>query len=85
MKIREISPIGENRLFLTGTVAIEKKTVPRISWIDLETGEKVAQYSGILARYMANTNAAVYNDGIKLYAMSQGEAGGPDEVINRGF
>jgi len=23
MKIREISPIGENRLFLTGTVAIE--------------------------------------------------------------
>jgi hypothetical protein len=37
--------------------------------IDLEIGEKVTQYSGILARYMANTNAVVYNNGIKLYAM----------------
>lgn len=81
MSIREISAFGENRLFLAGTAAINRKTVPRISWIDLETGEKVAQFSGILARYMANANVVVYDDGIKLYAMPQGSDGGPDEII----
>ena len=45
MTIREIKPFGEKRLFLAGTAAIGQKTVPRISWIDLETGEKVSQYS----------------------------------------
>lgn len=81
MSIREISAFGENRLFLAGTAAINRRTVPRISWIDLETGEKVAQYSGILARYMENANVVVYDDGIKLYAMPQGSNGGTDEVI----
>jgi hypothetical protein len=81
MNIREISAFGENRLFLTGTAAISRRTVPRIYWIDLETGEKVAQYSGILARYMAGANVVVYDDGIKLYAIPQGSGGGPDEVI----
>jgi len=81
MTIREISPFGESRLFLAGTAAINRKTIPRISWIDLETGEKVAQYSGILARYMANANVIVYDDGIRLYAIPQDGGGGPDEVI----
>jgi hypothetical protein len=81
MSIREISAFGENRLFLAGTAAINRRTVPRISWIDLETGEKVAQYSGILARYMANANIIIYDDGIKLYAMPQGSGGAPDEII----
>jgi hypothetical protein len=81
MTIREISPFGENRLFLTGTATISRKTAPQISWIDLETGEKVSQYSGILARYMVNANVVVYDDGIKLYAMPQGSGSAPDEVI----
>lgn len=81
MSIREISAFGENRLFLAGTAAINRRSVPRISWIDLETGEKVAQYSGILARYMANANIVIYDDGIKLYAMPQGSGGAPDEII----
>jgi hypothetical protein len=81
LTIREISAFGENRLFLSGTAAIGRKTTPRISWIDLETGEKVSQYSGILARYMASANVVVYDDGIKLYAMHQGVGARPDEVI----
>lgn len=81
MTIREISRFGENRLFLTGTAAIGDRTVPRISWIDLDTGEKVAQYSGILARYLAHAEVVVYDDGIKLFALQQGASGGPDEVI----
>jgi len=81
MSIREISAFGENRLFLAGTAAINRRTVPRISWIDLETGEKVAQYSGILARYMANAKIVIYDDGIKLYAVPQGSGGAPDEII----
>lgn len=81
MKIREISSFGEDRLFLAGTAAIGRRTTARISWIDLDTGEKVSQYSGILARYMANANVVVYDDGIKLYAMPQGNNGGPDEII----
>lgn len=81
MTLREISAFGENRLFLTGTATINRRTIPRISWIDLETGEKVAQYSGILARHMTNANVIVYDDGIKLYAMPQGSDGRPDEVI----
>jgi hypothetical protein len=81
ISIREISSFGDHRLFLTGTGAISRRTIPRISWIDLKTGEKVAQYSGILARYMANANVVIYDDGIKLYAIPQGGGGGPDEVI----
>ncbi len=81
LTIREISAFGDNRLFLSGTAAIGRKTTPRISWIDLETGEKVSQYSGILARYMASANVVVYDDGIKLYAVPQGLDGGPDEII----
>jgi len=81
MTIREISPFGDKRLFLTGTTAIARRTTPRISWIDLETGEKVSQYSGILARYMINANVIVYDDGIKLYAVPQGGNGAPDEII----
>lgn len=82
MTIREISAFGENRLFLAGTAAIGQRAVPRISWIDLETGEKVSQYSGILARYMANANVVVFDDGIKLYAIPQGSGGGADEIIH---
>lgn len=82
MTIREINRFGDKRLFLTGTATIGRKTVPRISWIDLETGEKVSQYSGIFVRYMANANVVVYDDGIRLYAMSQGGEGGSDEVID---
>jgi hypothetical protein len=82
MTIREINAFGAKRLLLSGTAAIGRKTTPRISWIDLETGEKVAQYSGILARYMENANVIIYDDGIKLYAIPQGANGGPDEVID---
>ena len=82
MTIRDVDRFGDKRLFLTGTAAIGQKTVPRISWIDLETGEKVSQFSGILVRYMANANVVVYDDGIKLYAMPQGVEGGSDEVID---
>lgn len=82
LAIREISRFGESRLFLTGTAAIGDRTVPRISWIDLKTGEIVSLYSGILARYMADAEVVVYDDGIKLYALQQGTGGGPDEIIH---
>lgn len=81
MTINGINRFGDTRLFLAGTAAIGQKTVPRISWIDLETGEKVSQYSGIFVRYMENARVVVYDDGIKLYAMPQASAGGSDEVI----
>ncbi len=68
-KIREISRFGSDRLLISETATISQKTVARISWIDLETGEAQTLYSGLHARYIASADEIVYDDGSTLYSI----------------
>lgn len=70
-KIREISDFGEGRLLISGTASVNRKSVARISWLELRTGQERALYSGIHARYIASADAIVYDDGGRLYAITQ--------------
>jgi hypothetical protein len=68
-RIREISRFGSDRLLISETATVSQKTVARISWIDLETGEAQALYSGIHARYISQADEIVYDDGSTLYSI----------------
>ncbi|MEE4218809.1 MAG: hypothetical protein V2I48_14430 [Xanthomonadales bacterium] len=70
-KIREISAFGEDRLLFAETASISRKKVARISWFDLKTGRAQALYSGVQARYIARADTMVYDDGNRLYAITQ--------------
>jgi hypothetical protein len=52
--IREVSALGEGKLLIAETAWIQSKSVPRISWFDLKTGQSAVLYSGVLARYVAD-------------------------------
>ncbi len=72
-RIREISGFGEGRLLIAESASVNRKNVARISWIDLETGRTQALYPGVQARYIASAGAMVYDDGSRLYAITQAE------------
>lgn len=70
-KIREISGYGEGRLLISETASVNRRNVSRISWLELKTGQRRALYSGMHARYIASADAIVYDDGSRLYSITQ--------------
>ncbi len=78
--IREVSALGKDKLLIAETAWIQSKSVPRISWFDLKTGQSAVFYSGVLARYVADAGIIVYDDGSKLYAVPQ-LGTGRDEIL----
>jgi hypothetical protein len=70
-QIREISDFGEGRLLIAETASINRKNVARISWVDLKTGQLQAMYPGVKARFIAVADAIVYDDGSRLYSVTQ--------------
>lgn len=78
--VREISGLGPGKLLVAETATVNRRSVPRISWIDLATGESAALYSGVRARYLEAPGIIVYDDGSKLYSVPQ-RGSGIDEVI----
>jgi hypothetical protein len=70
-KIREISSFGEDRLLIAETSTVNRKNVARISSLELKTGQVRALYSGIQARYIAGADAIVYDDGSRIYSITQ--------------
>jgi len=82
--IRDISEFGEDKLLIAETASINRRTVPRISWFDLKTGQSVALYSGVLAKYLAAPGVVVYDDGLKLYAVQQWGPGNDEIIFSHG-
>ena len=80
--IRDLSDFGHKRLLISEVEAINRKKTSRISWIDLKEGRSRALYSGTLARFLPDSAVIVYDDGLKLYAVSLRSGSGPDEVIS---
>ena len=70
-KIRELGPFGNGRLLIAETTPVNGRNVPRISWMDLQTGQVSVLYSGIAARYLADAGVVVYDDGSRLYSVPQ--------------
>jgi hypothetical protein len=80
--IRDLSYFGHERLLISEVEAISRKEISRISWIDLKEGRSRALYSGTLARFLPDSAVIVYDDGLKLYAVSLRSESGPDEIIS---
>lgn len=70
-KIRDISGLGPDKLLIAESASVNRKSVSRIAWFDLETGESAALYSGVLARYLDKTGIIAYDDGSALHAVPQ--------------
>ena len=69
--INDISGFGENRFLLAETAIVETLEVPRISWVDIETGRAETLYSGVAARYLSAHSALVWDDGSRLHVTSR--------------
>lgn len=69
--IRNVSAFGDGRLLLAETATVDNKEVPRISWIDLDTGRAGSLYSGVIARYLPGPGVLVWDDGTRLHASSR--------------
>jgi len=68
--IHDVSKFLENRLLLAESASINRKKVRRISWVDVNTGQTGALYSGVLARYVEGSGVVVYDDGSGLFAVA---------------
>ena len=68
--IHDVSSFLENRLLIAETASINRKEVRRISWVDVNTGQSAALYSGVLARYLEGSGIVVYDDGESFYAVA---------------
>ena len=80
--IRHISYFGENKLLIAELASINRKTVSRISWVNVKTGQSEALYSGVSALYLAHTDVIVYDDGGKLFAVSLTGGSESDEIFS---
>ena len=80
-EIRDVSGFGPDKLLIAESESINRKNVSRISWIDLKTGQSTALYSGMLARFLSDSDVIVYDNGLKLFAVSLSGDPGGDEVI----
>lgn len=69
--IRDVSYFGENRLLIAEVTTVKDVEVPRISWVDLKTGEAATLYTGVAARYLPAHRALVFDDGTRLHVMSR--------------
>jgi hypothetical protein len=65
--IRNVSTFGTGRLLLAETAVVDGNDVQRISWIDLEIGRAETLYSGVIARYLAEPAALLWDDGTTLH------------------
>lgn len=83
--IRDVSDLGGDKLLIAETAWIQSKSVPRISWFDLKTGQSAVLYSGVLARYVADAGVIVYDDGSKLYAVPQLGTGTDEILVSHGL
>jgi len=73
-RIREISPMGEDKILLSEMASVNGQEIARISWLDLKTGQSNALYSGVQARYVGGAGVIVYDDGGTLYSVSLRES-----------
>lgn len=69
--IHDISGFGENRFLVAETAVVETREVPRISWVDIQTGQAETLYSGVAARYLGAHSALVWDDGSRLHITSR--------------
>lgn len=69
--IRNVSAFTEGRLLLAETATVDNKEVPRISWVDTDTGQADLLYSGVIARYLPGPRVLVWDDGSRLHASSR--------------
>jgi hypothetical protein len=83
--IRDVSDLGGDKLLIAETAWIQSRSVPRISWFDLKTGQSAVLYSGVLARYVADAGIIVYDDGSKLYAVPQLGTGTDEILVSHGL
>jgi hypothetical protein len=82
--IRGVSDLGGDKLLIAETAWIRNRSVPRISWFDLDTGQSSVLYSGVHAVYLAEAGVIAYDDGSKLYAVPQLGAGSDEIVFSHG-
>ncbi len=67
--IRDVSIFLENRLLIAESASINRKDVRHISWVDVNSGQTAALYSGVLARYLEGSGFIVYDDATSLFAV----------------
>ncbi len=65
--IRNVSTFGEGRLLFAETAVVDGHDVQRISWMDLEVGRAETLYSGVVARYLEQHAALLWDDGTTLH------------------
>jgi len=70
--IHDISYFGKTKLLIAESSSVNRKEVRGISWLDLKTGQSSALYSGVFARYLAETGLIVYDDGGRLFVVAIG-------------
>jgi hypothetical protein len=82
--IRDISALGPDKLLIAESASVNRRSVSRISWFDLETGQLSALYSGVLARYLDGAGIIAYDDGSALYAVPQFGVGSNEVIFPHG-
>lgn len=70
--INDISYFGKTKLLIAESSSVNRKEVRGISWLDLKTGQTSALYSGVFARYLADSGLIVYDDGGRLFLVAIG-------------
>lgn len=78
--IRDISRFGPDKLLIAESASVNRKSVSRISWLDLRTRQSSALYPGMLARYLEGPGVIVYDDGSDLFAVHL-RGTGTDEIV----
>jgi hypothetical protein len=66
--IRNVSEFDPGRLLLTEMGTVDGRDAPRISWLDLDSGEAGSLFAGVIARYLPVPAALVWDDGQRLHA-----------------
>lgn len=79
--IRDISGLGPDKLLIAESASVNRKSVSRISWFDLKTGESSALYAGVLARYLDKAGIIAYDDGSALHAVPQFGVGSYEAIF----
>jgi len=70
--IIDVSKFLEGRLLIAESASINRKVVRSISWVDVNTGQTAALYSGVFARFLEGSGYVVYDDGERLFAVELG-------------
>ena len=68
--IHDVSNFLEGRLLMAESASINRKVVRSISWVDVNTGQTAALFSGGFARFLEGSGYVVYDDGERLFAVA---------------